>query len=352
MVTVIVPVYNISAHLERFFLSMEKQSYKDYKMIVVDDGSEDNSLQVCEKFAEFDDRIRIISIPHSGVIFARNLAVEQVDTEYVVFADGDDYVEPGYLEHLVLAVEKYNADCIISRVQYLSETGVIVGEFASKGELLITKDEFKKTIPMLLEERRLNYLYSKIYKLTALKDVKIPDDVHQGSDTMINFEYLSRINSIALIDDLDYHYIKYNSRSITSYCGEDAFSRLLRINKYIYDCSTCMGILTPELIRVIDLRILQSAIWVIDKIIISDIDDSKKAEQITRILNNVDYVDSYQRQKHNTKAIPFMIIEPQDGFVFLKQLRRIEKRNNFKARVLKKCPNSYLSFYHKIKRLL
>lgn len=347
--TVIVPVYNIKQHLERFFLSMANQSYEDYKMIVVDDGSEDESLNVCKHFSDNDDRITIVEASHSGVINARNTAIELADTEYIVFADGDDYVEPDYLEHLMNAQQKYNADLVISRVQYMLEDGTIGGEFRPRGELLISREDFKEKIPMLLDDRRLNYLYGKVYRTSLLKDIRVENDVRQGSDTMINFIYLMSVKSIVLIDDLDYHYIKYNSRSITSYSGDDAFNRLVRINKFVFECASSMNILTLELLRIIDLRILQSAYWVIEKIVISNNDDATKAYQISMILNNDSYIESYQRQKNNLKDIAFEIIEPQDGIKYLEKIKKAGKHNRVKAKMLRKCPKSFLKIYHRIK---
>lgn len=347
--TVIVTVYNIAEHLPRFFASMENQSFTDYVLLMIDDGSEDNSLAVCNLYAEKDNRIQVLSLEHVGIAKARNIAMEHIHTEFTAYADGDDYVEPDYLKHLMDAVEKHDADLSISRVQYMLEDGTVEAEFCSRGELFIPKSDFIEQIPMLLNDRRLNYLYGKVYRSVLLKDIRVEDDVRQGSDTMINFQYLNNADSIVLIDDVDYHYIRYSSRSVTSYSGEDAYFRISRINRYVYDYSEKMGILSEKMLFIIDSRVLQSAIWVIDKIMMSNNDNDIKAKQITQILNDSFYVASYQRQKSKDDSFAFDMIEPQDGRAYLNKRIREEKRNERKAKILNKCPEFIVDLFHKIK---
>ena len=347
--TVFVTVYNIAEYLPRFFESMAKQSFKDYVLLMIDDGSEDNSLEVCNAYAANDSRIEVIHLDHVGISQARNYVLGHIKTEFTASADGDDYIEPDYLKHLMDAQEKYATDLVISRVQYMLEDGTVEGEFRARGELFIPKSDFKDQIPMLLNDRRLNYLYGKVYRTSLLKDIRVEDDVRQGSDTMINFQYLNNADSVVLIDDVDYHYIRYSSRSVTSYSGEDAFFRISRINKYVYDHSEKMGILTDKMLYIIDSRVLQSAIWVIDKIYISNNDEASKAQQITKILNDEFYVQSYQRQKNNAESFVFDMIEPQDGMVYLKKRKKSEKTNKRKAKILEKCPDFIVDLFHRVK---
>ena len=347
--TVFVTVYNISEYLPRFFESMAKQTFTNYVLLMIDDGSEDNSLQVCKDYAAKDSRIEVVHLDHVGIASARNYALSHIKTEFTASADGDDYVEPDYLKHLMDAQDKYDADMVISRVQYLLEDGTVEGSFRARGEVFIPKEDFKEKVPMLLGDRRLNYLYGKVYRTSLLKDIRVEDDVRQGSDTMINFQFLNNASNVVLIDDVDYHYIRYSSRSVTSYSGEDAFFRICRINKYVYDYSEKMGILTDRLLYIIDSRVLQSAIWVIDKILASNNDEATKAQQITRILNDEFYVASYHRQKDNKDSFVFDMIEPQDGKQYLMNRKKEEEKNRRKAKILSATPGFIVDFYHRIK---
>lgn len=347
--TVIVTVYNIAGYLPRFFESLRSQTYKDYILLVLDDGSEDNSLEVCRDFEKKDERIRVIPCEHLGIAGIKNRAMEYIETDYTAYVDGDDYVEPEYLEHLMTAIEKYGADLSVSRVQYHLEDGRVEGEFPPRGEMLITRDEFREKLPMLLDDRRLNYVYGKVYRSSLLKDIRVESDVRQGMDTMINFMYLERARSIVLIDDPDYHYIRYQSRSITSYSGGDAYQRILRINRFVYDRTVRYGFLTDEMQNMIDKRILLSAVWVIDKITASSSGEDEKARQITAILSDPYYLESYTRQKDASEAFGFAIIPPQDGEGFLKALNRKKRNLRTKAGILRACPEPIVRLYHRMK---
>ena len=347
--TVIVTVYNIAEYLPRFFEAMAKQTYEDYVLLVIDDGSEDNSLEICARYAEQDPRIELIPSKHLGIAGIKNFAMEHIHTEFTAYVDGDDYVEPDYLKHLMDAREKYDADLAISRVQYLLESGKVEGEFKKRGEMLITKEEFPEKLPMLLDDRRLNYVYGKVYRSSLLKQIRVEPDVRQGMDTMINFMYIEKAGSVVLIDDLDYHYIRYTSRSITSYQGEDAFFRICRINRFIYDRTEKSGLLTEELLGVIDSRVLQSAIWVIDKIYVSANDDAAKANQIHEILNDEFYKASYERQQGRDNPLPFVPIEPQNGASYLIKRQKIQQRQQKKAKILSSTPDFVVNIFHKLK---
>ena len=337
--TVLVTVFNISEYLERFFECMKRQTFTDYCLFMIDDGSTDHSLEICKKYAEEDDRIEILELKHVGISKARNIGISKLSTPLTAFADGDDYFEDDYLKHLVDEAEDHNADLVISRVEYLKEGKDIPQDVhPERGEIFITKEDFNKYIPMLLDDRRLNYLYAKMFRTELLKPLRVEDDVMQGSDTMFVFQYLDKAQSIVLIDDVDYHYIKYQTRSVTSYSGSNAFERLLRINCFIRTFALEHGMMTEELNNIIDGRILLSAIWVIDTMMYVDEPYKYKAEQIDNVLNNSEYVEVYNRQKDNFDIYGFTPIEPQDGEQYFRNRVKEEKTMAMKGKILDIVP--------------
>lgn len=348
--TVLLTTYNIAEYLPRFFDCMTNQTYKDYCLLIIDDGSTDNTLEVCRKYAEDDTRIEIMALEHYGISKARNIGIKLINTPLTAFADGDDYFEDDYLLHLVESIEKYDADISISRVEYIKEQTMLpTSVHEETGEMVITRENINAALPVLLRQRRLNYLYAKMFRTSLLKDLRVEDDVRQGSDTMFVFQYLSRAQSIVLIDEVDYHYIKYQSRSVTSYNGEDAFERLLRINRFIKDYSEKNDMMTDDLLTEIDGRILISGIWVIEKIMETKSPDAKKAEDIDRILNNDEYIESYNRQKDNFHLYSFTPIVPQRGEKYYKE--RVKQENSLRIRgeLSKVLPDFVLNLYRKIR---
>jgi len=342
LVTVFVTVYNIQEYLPRFFESMKNQTFGAYKLLIFEDGSTDNSLEVCKTYAAADSRIQIVELPHIGISAARNLIKKYVDTPFVASADGDDYVEPSYLSNLIDAQSRYDADLVISRVIYREEDGITEqGRFIERGEVFIPRSEFVRKIPMLLDDRRLNFLYAKLYRAELFNKVEIEPNIKPGSDTMMNCRFLKNCNSILLIDALDYNYIKYSSGAVTSAKGADVFHKLIKLNKYVSDIMSENGYMSEELQLMIDKRILLSAIWLVDGIVSTDWSLADKERQISDILESQYYREVFNRS--NDKLNNFAI-EPQSGHYYMSRLQHEKRINSMKASILRIVPE----WMHKI----
>lgn len=114
LVSIIVPVYNAQSHLSRCLESICGQEYRNLELIVINDGSKDKSLPVCEEFRKKDSRILLVDKANSGVSDTRNLGLKLAGCKYVQFVDSDDYIAPDYTARLVEAAEKTGADLVIS----------------------------------------------------------------------------------------------------------------------------------------------------------------------------------------------------------------------------------------------
>lgn len=122
MISVIVPVFNTEKYLHKCLNSIVSQTYKDLEIIVVDDGSFDNSPRICDEFAQKDNRIKVVHKNNEGVSVARNTAIDMASGEYLFFVDSDDYMAHNMIEVLYKDLNKNNAD--ISMCDFRTE-----GEF-------------------------------------------------------------------------------------------------------------------------------------------------------------------------------------------------------------------------------
>ncbi len=355
-VTIFVTVYNIEKHLDRFFECLKAQTYEDYEVLMIDDGSADNSLAVCKKYAEADDRIRVISVKHIGISAARNLAFENLRTPYTTSLDGDDWFEKDYLKHLMDAEEKTGADMVLSNVILVHEDGTEKNRFTPRAEGFYTEEDFPALLPRLLSEERLNFLYAKLFKTELLRDVRIEPDVMQGSDTMVNFMYLKNVRSIAVIEDYDYYYVQYRKRSVTSYAGREYFKRLYRINKFLLDITAEYGWLNEDMQRVIDFRILHVGTNMLRQLAKSSDPLQTKYSLGGEVVNSEEYLGPYQRQESNRNAFReryhYDMVAPGEEKAFIDRqiaiLRDMEKDERRK-RLREKCPDSVFRIWHGIK---
>ena len=114
LVSIILPVYNAQNHIARCIESIRAQTYRNFQLIILNDGSRDVSLPVCEMYRKVDSRILLVDKDNSGVSDTRNLGLRLAEGEYVQFVDSDDYLDPGYTASLVRAAEENRADLVIA----------------------------------------------------------------------------------------------------------------------------------------------------------------------------------------------------------------------------------------------
>lgn len=100
MISVIIPIYNMEKYLDRCINSITEQSYKNIEILLINDGSTDNSLKICKKFQKEDERIKFFSMNHQGVSIARNLGIEKAKGKYIMFIDSDDWIEKDTIKTL------------------------------------------------------------------------------------------------------------------------------------------------------------------------------------------------------------------------------------------------------------
>lgn len=122
-ISVIVPVYNVDRFLDRCLISITGQTFKDLEIILVDDGSPDNSPQMCEEWAKKDNRIRVIHKENGGLGFARNSGMEIATGEFIAFVDSDDYIEFDMYEKLYQEAEESDSDIVYSGFNYIASNG-------------------------------------------------------------------------------------------------------------------------------------------------------------------------------------------------------------------------------------
>ncbi|MCH5165997.1 MAG: glycosyltransferase [Clostridiales bacterium] len=167
MVSVIIPVYNVSEYLEQCLNSVIGQSYTDLEIILVDDGSTDDSGEICEKYAKSDERVRVFHKENGGLSSARNCGLKQANGECVVFIDSDDYVDADYVKTLIDCVVKYDAD--ICECEYVKFCEGRVSEPVNHVKKSVTvRDDIKKLLTDSGKGKPLVVVWNKIYKRDLL----------------------------------------------------------------------------------------------------------------------------------------------------------------------------------------
>lgn len=204
MISIIIPVYNTAKYLDQCLESVIAQSYTDWECIVVDDGSTDNSGELCDNWGERDNRFVIIHQKNQGVSAARNHGLEKSKGEFICFIDSDDWVEPDYLVDMISGFADEAIDMVV--------TGIIHEKtcpesFVPKEEsaIILSKD----CVTSFIDNVGLLYGPTAIlYKAWIIREreIKFPEDISFGEDTIFNFNYLRKVNTILFRPIINYHY--------------------------------------------------------------------------------------------------------------------------------------------------
>lgn len=209
-ISVIVPVYNVEKFLEKCLNSIVDQTFKDLEIICVNDGSPDNSIEILNRFAEKDSRIKIISQENAGLSAARNTGMQAANGDYISFVDSDDWLDLNFYEKLYEAAEKYDADIVAAGIKR-------VRSYKWKYHLKIDKEEVTDDLNrkfLLCDVPNKCYVWNKIYKLDKLKEAGL--DFEKGvcyEDRCFTANVLIRLNKIVVVPGTYYNYWT-NSNSI------------------------------------------------------------------------------------------------------------------------------------------
>ena len=210
-VSVIIPVYNASAYLPRCLESILAQTFTEWQLILVDDGSRDNSLHIMQEYAENDSRIKVFHKANEGVSIARQYGLDRVDTPYFIFCDADDYVESEYLGKLYEAIRKNNSDIAVCKyVEEYEDNNVL-------SELPIT--DYEGFIHNMLRLKIWGVTWNKLYKLDIIKqyNIRFIPKLQMWEDFAFTLDYCLRGKSVSFVPEVLYHYNQRNLGSITKH---------------------------------------------------------------------------------------------------------------------------------------
>lgn len=204
LVSVIVPIYNVEKYLEQCIISIVHQTYKNLEIILVNDGSPDNSLEICNKWSSKDQRIKVIDKENGGLSDARNTGLREAVGEYVSFVDSDDWISINMIENMVKEMEEKSADLVVANYISVTEDGHmskrVVDEFSPK---VLDKVDFLK---LTLENNEItSHVWRRLYRRKNI----ISDIFPKGKnfeDIYSAFLFIDVCDKIVVLSDAYYFY--------------------------------------------------------------------------------------------------------------------------------------------------
>lgn len=267
-VAIIVPVYNTEKYLNSCISSIIDQTYLNIEILIVDDGSTDSSLDICNEFAKKDRRIRVIEKKNGGVSSARNIGIINSNSEYITFVDSDDIIEKDMVDILVRNIRK--ADVSIINEKAIRNTDIISQIKTTNKMLFFSGEEATKI--MLYGGNINNSIHGLMYRKKIFSGILFNDTVSYGEDLDFKFNILTSAKKITQSSKVGYFYIEREDSAMHKpFTNKRAGSLFISLNK-LKDVSVHIPILTRaarhkvfleslSIIREIDDRITNKVIY-------------------------------------------------------------------------------------------
>ena len=231
-ISIIIPVYNSELYLNACIDSILGQTYQNFEIILVDDGSTDRSPCLCDQYAEQDERVRVIHQDNQGVSAARNNGLNLATGDLVSFIDSDDTLDEDMYELLVKLFEEKRAD--ITHCGYKHIVGDEIRLVHDTHEVIVQqRDEALRCL--VGGQLFAGGLWNKLYKRTLIEDLKFRVDLKNNEDILFNFELFCKAKTSVFADYAKYNYIAHkNSSACFMTPNEKKIQDSCQVNQYIY----------------------------------------------------------------------------------------------------------------------
>jgi glycosyltransferase involved in cell wall biosynthesis len=302
-ISVIVPVYNAGKYLERCLKSLVEQSLQDIEIIVVNDGSDDNSSVIAENYKRENPNIQVKHLKENrGVSNARNIGIEISTGEFITFVDGDDWVEDFIYEKLYEVAKIECADIAMCGIKLFTARGIVEKKFSNDVKVMNCMEIHSDLIPFLCEDSIIgNSPCNKIYSRNLLRthNVKFPIDLKRSEDLEFNRQVVPIAKKIVMIPETFYIYYLLNNSAMRSSIKnfheiylENRVRSLTFMKKHELMSAELIMNLNNTLLKNLLLEVIYNCSYSVNKSFIrsySSIGDILKIQTIHKVIKSQDF---------------------------------------------------------------
>lgn len=248
VVSVIITVYNGEDYVSNAIESVINQSYKNLNIVIVDDGSIDNSLYICREYQALDKRISVYHQDNRGVSAARNLGLKMATGNYVCFLDGDDLYRKTFIEKMLYSIKQNDSElciCGYSEIRANTSSFSFFLDDSSK--------TFEDTLYDALDKSCLNSACTKMFKKDLINEY-FDENISMGEDLKFVCDYLKSVSQISVLKDLLYIYNHNRTESLTGRYKINS-SQIIMEYTWLYDLFKCKGLNVEKINRWLVIRL-------------------------------------------------------------------------------------------------
>ncbi len=259
-ISIIIPVYNVEKYIEKCLESVVNQSYRNIEIIIIIDGSKDNSIEMVNKFVKSDDRIILINRENKGVMYTRLEGVRIASGEFIMFVDADDWIDTEMCAILLKNQKKYDCDIVKASYYLAKENKNIPFEFI-KENMFIDKKEYKNTIyKKILDGYSLNNMWGQLIRKSLAIEIVTETNINLAEDLNYNLELYTKSKNILLINDNLYYYrinFKSETRTVNYEKIQKHIEDIILVYGKLYEYIKVWELDNDEIREKISLRILK-----------------------------------------------------------------------------------------------
>ena len=237
LVSIIIPIYNSEEYLERCFESLVNQTYDNIEIIAINDGSTDNSLELCYKWEKLDSRIKVFSKKNGGISSARNYGITQSKGDYYSFIDSDDDVSYNFIELLVRNLEMNQVDvsmCGINKIYTYKNK--IDNKSSRINNIKLDRDAFLEYIE--LENSYDSFVWNKLFKKDIVNNTMFEEDIFMNEDTIFMLKLCMQNPTFYYEDQKLYNYYLHNDSISRKKLDDKKITGITSFNKAIEICNS------------------------------------------------------------------------------------------------------------------
>ena len=318
-ISVIVPVYNVEKYLPQCLDSLVNQTLKEIEIILVNDGSTDNSEIICRAYAEKDCRVKVYSKPNGGLSDARNYGLRMATSKIVGFVDSDDYIDHDMFQVLLEKKERSNAEIAVGGVKMATNDGKVYMVRSVEEETILNRHDAMKEL--LKSKKILNSVCNKIFNISLFEQIEFPVG-KLYEDEYVTYKLFDQANRVAMTNQVFYYY-RSSPNSITHKAfSEREFDRIyasqIKVN-YIQQAY-------PDLVQYAQRYLVYDCVMAMSKMT----EYKKSYDKLTR--DNIrKYLKCFMQGDYSkgTKAFALIAsISPRYSVLVFDKMKRIKMKNN------------------------
>ncbi|MFE7060542.1 glycosyltransferase [Sutcliffiella sp. NPDC057660] len=303
ILSIVVPIYNVEKYLPNCIESILCQTLKDFELILINDGSTDNSGDIAELYAQIDDRILVIHKSNGGVSSTRNRGIQASKGKYIGFVDPDDIIAPNMYELLLTAALKLDAEITICSIKTVNTTNqnVKISTVWKDTNTKLNKERIiNEIIPSILKGKTFSIVpcFNKIYKASLFEMVMFDENKSHSEDARLNFELLCKIENLVFIDTPLYHYMNRDRESLTKKFRPDLYNYILDNKKFLINlCDKYKYKIHVDKVKA---HFTTLTLMYLQDVAIGDLSEKKKLELLKSILCCEEFIEDLICYKSET----------------------------------------------------